>query len=471
MPFNTYTFLVFFFTVLVLYACTSNWTARKSILLVASYLFYAAWNPFFVLLLYFSTVCDWILARKIYQSGSRKQKKLLLLASLGANLGLLCYFKYSEFLLNDVLEILGFIGIEFAPVDLGIILPVGISFYTFQTLSYSIDVYRDKIKPGSSLLDYALYVSFFPQLVAGPIVRAGQFLPQCLNPVFICRQRLGWGLTLTVTGLFMKVVFADGLLAPLVESVFDMPHAFGRFETWSAIFAYSGQIFFDFAGYSTAAVGLALCFGYDLPHNFRAPYAAVGFSDFWQRWHITLSTWFRDYLYIELGGNRSGSFRTGLNLLFVMLLVGLWHGASWMFVIWGGLHGLFLILEKIFYSIFKNSFAITRVTRVALILLTYLLISISWVFFRAPDMGTAWLIFANILTPGIVQAPVSGDALLAACLAFSLLAWHIIRRDKSIEQLFALTPPQLRGVILFVQLLMIYLFSSGDDRAFIYFQF
>lgn len=471
MPFNSYTFFIFFIIVLALYASVTNWSIRKNILLGASYLFYSAWNPLFVLLLLFSTQCDWFLARKIDLATSLATKRFFLITSILVNIGLLCYFKYSEFLINDMLAIIRLFGIEFTPVDLGIILPVGISFYSFQTLSYSIDVYRGKIKPGNSFLDYALYVSFFPQLVAGPIVRAGQFLPQCLYPKQLDMQRLGWGVALTVTGLFMKVVLADAFLAPVVDRIYAAPMAYGRIETWAVIFAYSGQIFCDFAGYSTAAVGLALCFGFDLPHNFKAPYAAIGFSDFWQRWHISLSSWYRDYLYIGLGGNRSGDFRTGLNLFFVMLLVGLWHGASWMFILWGCLHGLYLIIEKVLCAVFASKLEFTTITKYALLLFTYLIVSVTWVFFRSPDMDTVWQVLGNIFQTSPVAKPIEGDALLAALIAFLILCWQMYRRDKTLEQLFAAVTPVFRGVILFCQLVLIYLFSEGDARAFIYFQF
>ncbi len=471
MPFNTYTFILFFLIVLLLYCSTRNWVFKKSILLISSYLFYAAWNPFFILLLFFSTICDWILARKIYTATLVKTKKALLISSIAINIGLLGYFKYSEFLLNDMLLLLANFNIQFSPVDLGIILPVGISFYTFQTLSYSIDVYRGKIEPGSSFLDYALYVSFFPQLVAGPIVRAGQFLPQCRQMQKIGIQRLGWGLALTMTGLFMKVVFADALLAPVVERIYEAPQAYGRFETWAGIFAYSGQIFFDFAGYSTCAVGLAYCLGFDLPHNFKAPYAAIGFSDFWRRWHITLSTWFRDYLYIAIGGNRSGKTRTAINLLLVMLLVGLWHGASWMFVIWGGMHGLYLLVEKYVKSSVTQELVFSKVTQCFLIIFTFLVVSLTWVFFRAPSLEIALLILGNIFHTSPVSAPIQLDTLLALSVSLLLVGWQISRREKSFEQVMSYLGPMTRGVIMFFQISLIYLFSAGDDRAFIYFQF
>ncbi len=347
MPFNTYTFITFFSILLIIHYSLKSWKAQKINLLIFSYLFYSAWNPAFVFLLAGSTACDWIVAKKIFKAFTPKLKKRYLTLSLLLNLGLLGYFKYGNFFLNNTIDLLSLIGIVFKPAPLSIILPVGISFYTFQTLSYSIDVYRGKIKPGDSLLDYALYVSFFPQLVAGPIVRANDFLPQCKRQRKANQDQLGWGLSLLTTGLFMKIIIADTLLAPVVDKIYSHPENFGSIETWTAILSFSGQIFCDFGGYSTCAIGAALCLGFILPDNFKAPYAAFGFRDFWQRWHISLSTWLRDYLYISLGGNRISFTRANINLMITMLIGGLWHGASWLFVIWGGLHGFYLIIERL----------------------------------------------------------------------------------------------------------------------------
>ena len=345
MQFNSLTFVAFFAIVVTIYYALSSWTARKAVLVVASYLFYAAWNPFYVALLWVSTTADWTIARRMAGVENRNRRRLLLVLSLSINLGLLGYFKYGGFLLENFSTLMSSIGFEYAPPTASIVLPIGISFYTFQTLSYTLDVYRGDMRPRCRLLDFALFVSFFPQLVAGPIVRARYFLPQCLESRSANADKMGWGLALMSFGLFSKIVLADSVLAPVVDAVFASPASVGSVDAWLGVFAFSGQIFFDFSGYSTCAIGAAMCLGFALPDNFRAPYAAIGFSDFWRRWHISLSEWLRDYLYISLGGNRRGEFRTFVNLVITMFLGGLWHGASWMFVIWGLLHGGYLVIE------------------------------------------------------------------------------------------------------------------------------
>jgi len=303
-----------------------RWEIKKANLLLASYVFYAAWNPPFVLLLWISTLTDWFAARRMATStGGRK--RLYLLLSIAVNLGLLGYFKYGHFIEENFLAFMSALGMDYEISPGNIILPLGISFYTFQSMSYSFDVYREKIRPADSMLDFALYVSFFPQLVAGPILRAGFFLQQLAEDNRERIADLGLGCTLIVVGLFEKVVLADGLLAPVVETVYDATALSTSIDAWIGTLAFAGQIFFDFNGYSVIAVGLALCLGFKLPWNFLSPYAAIGFSDFWRRWHVTLSTWLRDYLYISLGGNRRGKIRTYANLAMTMLLGGLWHGA------------------------------------------------------------------------------------------------------------------------------------------------
>ena len=275
----------------------------------------------------------------------------MLVASLAVNLGLLGFFKYRVFFLENFVALLNSVGVDFHPARPSIILPVGISFYTFQTLSYTLDIYMGKMKPARSFLDYALFVTFFPQLVAGPIVRAAHFLPQCEDARRTTLSQLGWGLSLILFGLFQKSVIADGLMAPVVERVYDSGEVLSFGAGWVGTLAFAMQIFCDFSGYSTCAIGTAMCLGFWLPVNFRSPYAAIGFSDFWRRWHVSLSSWLRDYLYIPLGGNRKGTARTYVNLMITMLLGGLWHGASWNFVIWGGLHGVYLIVERLLKAV------------------------------------------------------------------------------------------------------------------------
>ena len=278
-----------------------------------------------------------------------------MLTSVIVNLGMLGYFKYGGFLMENFVELAGSLGIIYHPPKWDIVLPVGISFYTFATLSYTLDVYLRRSKPAGSFLNYALFVTFFPHLVAGPIMRPTELVPQFEAPRRANANQMFFGFALLTLGMFQKVVLADGFLAPVVEAVYDKHGAVpGMLDGWAATLAFAGQIFCDFAGYSTSAIGVALCLGFAMPDNFRFPYGAVGFSDFWRRWHITLSSWLRDYLYIPLGGNRHGTARTYAALMGTMLLGGLWHGANWTFVVWGGLHGLYLSVERWLRARFKG---------------------------------------------------------------------------------------------------------------------
>jgi len=466
--FNSITFLVFFGIVFGLHAGLQGWAARKRLLLAASYLFYAAWNPPYVLILAFSTTLDWWLARRIWHSRDPARRRALLIVSLVSNLGLLGFFKYGGFLLENFRIALAAVGVDYQPPGWGIVLPVGISFYTFASLSYTIDVYRGQIRGDCTLADYALFVSFFPHLVAGPIVRASLLLPQIEQPRRATPDQLGWGLCLLAIGLFQKAVLADVVFAPVVDAVHADPSAHGALDTWAAVFGFSGQIYYDFAGYSLAAIGLALCFGFEFPDNFRHPYAARGFSDFWRRWHISLSTWLRDYLYIPLGGNRGGEWRARRSLLLTMLIGGLWHGASWMFVLWGGLHGLYLAVERAWR---RARPAATGAPAVPLTLLTFLVVSLTWIPFRAADPAAALAILTGLF--GFAVASTLDPVALAACYVAAGITvhWHFVSRDRSLEERFAQWPHLTRVGALTGALAGLFLFSGGDQRAFIYFQF
>ncbi|HEV2332175.1 MAG TPA: MBOAT family O-acyltransferase, partial [Gammaproteobacteria bacterium] len=288
MLFNSLTFLIFFLIVFTLHRLIPGWSRKKLLLLAASYLFYAAWNPPYALILLFSTSLDWWLARLIWKSEDKIRRRRLLVLSLTSNLGLLGFFKYSGFLLDNTRHLLAMLGVHYSPPAFDVVLPIGISFYTFASLSYTIDVYRREVAGDSGYLDYALFVSFFPHLVAGPIVRAKQLLPQIREPRQPSRDQLGWGLTLVCIGLFSKAVLADYVFAPVVDELYGNPASHNAATAWAAMLGFSGQIYFDFSGYSLCAIGLALCFGFEFPDNFRYPYAARSFSDFWRRWHITL---------------------------------------------------------------------------------------------------------------------------------------------------------------------------------------
>jgi len=473
MLFNSYTFAVFFVTVLLLYYIVPVWTIRKTMLLAASYVFYAAWNPPFVVLLWFSTVVDWFAARGIHASRSRGRRQFFLIVSLAANLGLLGYFKYGTFLAENFLAVARSLGLDLTLAAPSIILPVGISFYTFQTLSYTLDVYRRRMAPSDSFLDYALYVTFFPQLVAGPIVRAVDFLPQCRLPKSFSGRALGWGLSLMLLGLFEKTAIADGLLAPVVEAVYGSSAPVDFVSAWCGTFAFAGQIFLDFAGYSLCAIGAALSLGFAIQDNFRAPYAAVGFSDFWRRWHISLSSWFRDYLYIPLGGSRYGRVRTLASLFITMLLAGLWHGASWTFVIWGGLHGFFLLLERAIRRILPRWLASRRFLQMPTALATFLLICVASVFFRADSLGQAGRVVATLLgfgPDGTTRLLPPESIVIALGVTASLLAVHWLTRNRTLTEVVTCIPWWARSLLMAAMIVGIF-GLSGEDRAFLYFQF
>ena len=473
MTFNSLTFIAFFAIVLFLHRLPLAWSVKKFNLLIASYLFYAAWNPPFVILLWLSTMVDWWAARRIHESDTQGRRRAWLMLSLTANLGLLGYFKYGGFLLENWAALMAGFGIEWQAPAWDIILPVGISFYTFQTLSYTLDVYLRRARPATSLLDFSLFVTFFPQLVAGPIVRPTDLMPQFATPRTATAQQMTWGLMLMTLGLFEKIVLADGLLAPVVDAVYGSNQALPMLDAWLGTIAFAGQIFCDFAGYTTTAIGCSLVLGFSLIDNFRYPYAALGFSDFWQRWHISLSTWLRDYLYVPLGGNRKGPGRTYVNLMLTMLIGGLWHGAAWTFVVWGGLHGLYLVVERFLRQRIGDWPVWQRwYSRVLLIALTYALVNITWVFFRAQEFATAWRVLGGMLGFGADGAPLLSTYELASVLVVMapLLAVHGYMRERQLHAEVQRLPVLAVGVLWGAMAFLIAITQGGSD-AFIYFQF
>ena len=472
MLFNSLTFVAFFAIVLALHYAPLPWTIKKFNLLIASYIFYGAWSPPFVLLLWFSTALDWFVSKWIDASDEPGRRRLLLWVSMAGNLGLLGYFKYGGFLTENFAMAMGAYGVSYTPAKWDIVLPVGISFYTFQTMSYTLDVYFRRSKPAKSFLDFALFVTFFPQLVAGPIVRPTDLIPQFATPRTGSAKQVGWGMMLVVLGLFQKVVLADGLLAPVADKVFGTKEMLPALDAWMGTLAFSGQIFFDFAGYTTTAIGTALALGFSIPDNFRAPYAAIGFSDFWSRWHISLSTWLRDYLYIPLGGNRKGPSRTYVNLMTTMLLGGLWHGAAWTFVVWGGLHGLYLCVERVLKARFGEvAFWRTLGGRITLALITYFLVNITWVFFRAQDFATAWRMITSMLfIRGGAPVLSSYFIITAAATIAAMLLVHWRMRHQTLHEEVQRWPALLVGLAWGAMLWLI-VATQGGGNAFIYFQF
>lgn len=485
MVFNSYTFIAFFLIMLLLHNLPISWRAKKINLLLGSYIFYAAWNPPFILLLWLSTVVDYFVGRALYAQQNVTKKRLLLVLSLIGNLGMLVFFKYGTFLLENFVTLVNLIGINFSPAEPNIILPAGISFYTFTTLCYTIDMYHKKSEPVKSMLDFSLFVTFFPHLVAGPIVRPPQLVPQFEIPRSATVKQMTEGLLLLTLGLFMKVVLADGQLAGAANDVFGHSGQLLALDTWMGVLAFSGQIFFDFAGYSTSAIGVALCLGFVLPENFKYPYAAVGFSDFWRRWHITLSAWLRDYLYIPLGGNRKGEFKTYINLMVTMLLGGLWHGANWTFVVWGGLHGFYLWVEKFIKDKLSKrhlpddqDVAVAGIsagsTSLAFIyaLFTFFLINVTWVFFRAGTFTQAWTMLGSMFGMAKDAEPLLTTlAIIKVSVIITLMVLaHWLMRNSSVLQLAEKIPWWFLAIVWALMLFALAL-SQESTSSFIYFQF
>jgi len=416
---------------------------------------------------------DFWLGMRIAKATQPHRRKLWMIASVAMNLSMLGFFKYGNFLLENFQWFMARIGIVYQPPHLDILLPVGISFYTFHSLSYTLDIYRGVLQPTKSLRDFVLAVSFFPQLVAGPIVRAGDFLPQLAEPPTRRTGRFLWGLALMTLGLFEKVVLADTMLADSADRIFGYGGPLIALDSWLGVIAFAGQIFFDFAGYSTCAIGAALCLGFHLKDNFRFPYAAIGFSDFWRRWHISLSTFLRDYLYIPLGGNQVRPLRAAINLVIVMFLGGLWHGAAWTFVVWGLLHGTYLVVERVVRAWLENRpWANNRATRALAGVATYTAVCIAWVFFRASDFT-----IARRMLLGMFGGHAHGDAILSTremlqigIVTAGMILVHWSLRDSSIE-LAVTRLPRWIVTALWAAMACAIILTQGDSNAFIYFQF
>ncbi len=396
MLFPTITFAIFLTIVLLVHTVLlKKPTLWKICMLIASYIFYSWWDWRFLTLIWTSTLVDFWAGQRIENTASTRRRRSYLLLSVCTNLGILAYFKYAGFFVDSFVDVMGSLGFNLSVEPLRIILPVGISFYTFQTMSYSIDIYRNTLKPTKSLLDFALFVGFFPQLVAGPIVRAKDFLQQLSTnnrePI-----QMGRATKLILGGLFKKIVIADLLATEIVDGVFRNPAGSTGLETLIGIYGYALQIYGDFSGYSDIAIGIALLLGFQFSDNFNQPYRALSLQDFWRRWHISLSSWLRDYLYIGLGGNRKGKMKTYRNLLLTMLLGGLWHGAAWTFVAWGLLHGGGLAIERAIDERSIEPVNQKPFRRFLRGFLTFHLVCAGWVFFRSVDMERAFEVFAAL---------------------------------------------------------------------------
>ncbi len=485
--FTHYLFWIFFGVVLLGNAILYKKSIlRNSFLFIASLFFYYKAGGYYFSLLIFSTIIDYSIGLGIGKSNKKYIKRLFLITSLIVNLGLLSYFKYSYFFADAITQLSGkdvnvinylalitnsVLGSHFS-ID-KIILPVGISFFTFQTISYSIDVYRGRIKPVKNIIDFGFYVSFFPQLVAGPIVRAWEFIPQ-LHKKYCLSEKWFWSATwLIIGGLFKKIVISDYLSINFVDRVFDAPMMYSGIELLFGAYAYAMQIYCDFSGYTDIAIGIALILGFRLPENFNRPYMATSVTSFWRRWHISLSSWLRDYLYIPLGGNRRGKFRQGINLLITMLLGGLWHGAGWLFILWGGLHGLALLIEKYTISFLKQ-FKI-KIPKFVGFLLTFHFIVFSWIIFRSPDLDTFFLFIRRIRDAFFIyqnQEMLHSYLNVIGILTFGyIIHWIPIELKRMIKINLIKTHLLIKLFLLITFCIIIYQFSLFDAKPFIYFRF
>jgi len=469
--FNSFEFVFFLPLVFVVHWMTRG-RLRIWVLLAASYVFYGWWDPRFLGLIALSTVVDFVVGLRLRSSEASGERRALLAISVVANLGILAAFKYSGFFVESAAEAMASLGLEANLPFLNIVLPVGISFYTFQTMSYTIDVYRERIPPIADFPAFALFVAYFPQLVAGPIERAGNLLPQIeADRSFPTGEQLVSGLALIGLGLFKKVAIAD-VMAPIVNVAFAAPGTESSASLVVGLVAFALQIYGDFSGYSDVARGTSRLFGIELMRNFEQPYLSRNITEFWRTWHVSLSSWLHDYLYVSLGGNRRGTRRTYINLMIVMVLGGLWHGAAWTFVVWGFLHGLFLAVHRMMgrYSPrgYQGRFSIRRDWLKTL--LTFGLVCLAWVFFRAPDIPTALSYLEGIASFRSGAPPTSWMLLVVPALVV-VFAFDIQQRNANDHDVILTWKPVYQGIAYAAFTLGLIVFSGGPTVPFIYFQF
>ncbi len=494
MLFNSFDFLIFFPVVVLIYFIIPK-KVRYIWLLISSYYFYMCWNAKYALLIAISTLITWISGLLLSKCKAKWVKHATVAASFVSNLGILFFFKYFDFALDNVNRILTHINVEVINNPFDILLPVGISFYTFQALSYTVDVYRGDVEAEKNPLRYALFVSFFPQLVAGPIERSKNLLSQVKNMPDIKvwnYDRIVSGLILMVWGLFQKMVIADRL-SILVDNVFDKCNMYGTVELILGAVAFAFQIYCDFGGYSTIAIGAAGVMGFDLMENFNVPYFATSIQDFWRRWHISLSTWFRDYLYIPLGGSRCSKFRKYVNLMITFLVSGLWHGAAWSYIVWGGLHGLYQILGDLLKPVREKLVKMLHIDtevfsfKFGQIMITFALTVFAWIFFRAESLTGAvsyikrmftrwnpWVIFdESLLTLGLESMEL--NILVLALVSLLLVDVIKYRQNLTVAEFLMKQNLWFRWIVLVGMILAVLVFGeygvNFDSTQFIYFDF
>jgi len=477
--FNSIEFAVFLPSVFLLYwfAFKGNLRAQNFLLVAASFLFYGWWDWRFLLLLIFSSGIDFVTGLMIHQTPNHRKRKWLLMMSIVTNLGILGFFKYFNFFVDNFIEAFRLFGHEIEPYTLRIILPVGVSFYTFQALSYTIDVYRGKLVPTRDPVAYFAFISFFPQLVAGPIERATNLLPQFYTPRVFDYGKAVDGLRQILWGLFKKIVIADNC-ARYADMIFNNYTDYGGSTLLLGTVFFAFQIYCDFSGYSDIAIGTARLFGFDLMRNFAFPYFSRDIAEFWRRWHISLSTWFRDYVYIPLGGSQGGTWMKVRNTFIIFLLSGFWHGANWTFIVWGALNALYFIplllsgKNRTYLDVVDSGKWLPSLKNLMQIGFTFFLVCIAWVFFRAENIGLAWGFIKGIFKPSLLSLPkVVPIPILLGIMFLTIVEW--MQRDKQHALQFHAYTPRTRVFVwgLCYVLLLIMLLFGQREQTFIYFQF
>lgn len=474
--FSSGLFLFLFAGFLLFYALLRRNTSLRIIyvILFSLYFYYKSSGVYFLLLV-FAAVSDYWIAQALFRTEQRWARRMWVALSIAVNLGMLGYFKYTNFLVGISNQLFGEGFLQFQ----NIFLPVGISFFVFQSLSYTIDIYRRQLQPLDRWTDYLFYLSFFPQLVAGPIVRAKDFIPQIRQPLHVSREMFGTGVFLILTGLFKKAIISDYISLNFVDRIFDEPLLYSGFECLAGIYGYALQIYCDFSGYSDMAIGIALLLGFRFPKNFDSPYKAATITEFWRRWHISLSTWLRDYLYIPLGGSRKGRVRTYINLLITMLLGGLWHGAAIRFLLWGGLHGAALALHKLWLRFVPRAKATGAEMlwpwRLTGVFFTFNLVCLGWLMFRAESMQTVSLMLHQIfyhfnasVIPQVLTGYLGVFILMGAGYGLHLLP---ASADRTAQRIVAASPLVVQVFLAAAMIWCVMQIKSSDIQPFIYFQF
>ena len=476
MLFNSIEFLLFLPTIFILYwfVFNKNLKYQNTLILVSSYVFYGWWDYRFLSLIFLSTIVDYVIGLSISNQSSKKKQKLLLWGSVLFNLSVLGFFKYYNFFVDSWVELFSSLGYEIKSIwTLNFILPVGISFYTFQTMSYTIDIYRKKLEPTKDFISFASFVSFFPQLVAGPIERASNLLPQILKKREFQYDQVIQGLKLILWGMFKKVVIADSL-APIVDDIFSNYQDFGGGTLWLGAIYFSFQIYCDFSGYSDIAIGTSKLLGFELMSNFKFPYFSRNIGEFWRRWHISLSTWFRDYLYIPLGGSQEGKWKSIRNIFIIFLVSGFWHGANWTFIFWGLFHSILFLPTFMFNknrnytsSIIAANTLLPSLKEFINVVTTFLLVTIGWVFFRSESIGDSFSYLTSMISNINIVTHLSPK------ISFYILVLVLVDWTQRFDErnLFVTFPKLIFRIFVIICVFLILINFKKESQQFIYFDF